>query len=214
MQDTKAQLEQARQEASAKLQAKIDEARMQAELALLKNEKFQDAMVEQAIREQTVAKLAQLNSICSKIVADNPVYSRAQQQDRKWNPSKQYGFGNQFAELTGLLSGIQYSVTEHNHLMLVATGLSSDLVERTLEAAGTMPYYSVNYGEIVAGTPTNVPELLKCLSLVESALGITIDKFHITEAVAATRYNSAMVRAERTASEAANANEIANFVIR
>ena len=212
--DIKARLEQARAEAVKKMQERIENAKMKAELALLTNKKFQNAMVSQAIREQTTKKLNELNLICSKIVSDNPVYSRTLGQDRKWSPSKSYGFGNQFAELSGLLTGIQYSVSEHNELLLAATGLSPDLIERTLEALGSLPYYSTSYNEIVDGIRTNVVELLECITLVEQALSIQIDKARITQQVADSRYHTAMVKAERTAAEAANANEIANFVIR
>lgn len=212
--DIKARLEQARAEAVKKMQERIETAKMEAELALLTNENFQNAMVSQAIREQTTKKLNELNLICAKIVSDNPVYSRTQQQDRKWNPSKSYGFGNQFAELSGLLTGIQYSVSEHNELMLAATGLSPDLIERTLEALGSLPYYSTNYNEIVDGIPTNVVELLECIALVEQALSIQIDKARITQQVADSRYHTAMVKAERTAAEAETAAEITNFVLR
>lgn len=214
MQDIKAKLEQARAEATKKLQEKMEIARMKAELDLLSNERFQDALVNQAIREQTTAKLAQLVNQCASIVADNPVYSRTLGADRKWNPTKQYGFGNQIAELSGLLSGIQYSVAEHNELMLAAVGLSPDLVERTLEAFGQMPYYSVTTNEIVVGTPTDVATLQECMSLIEQQLKITIDCSRLDYNVAKQRYKTAMVRAERAQAEAQLANDIADFVVR
>lgn len=214
MQDIKAKLEQARKEAAEKLAAKIETARMEAELALLGNENFQNALVSQAIREQTTAKLAMLVNQCASIVADNPVYSRTLGADRKWNPTKQYGFGNQIAELSGLLSGIQYSVAEHNQLMLAAVGLTPDLVERTLEAFGQMPYYSVTSNEIVLGHKTDVRTLTECVTLIEQQLKLVIDKSRLTETVANQRYTTALVRAERAQAEAKLANDIADFVVR
>lgn len=214
MQDIKAKLEQARKEAAEKLAAKLETARMEAELALLSNENFQNALVNQAIREQTTSKLAQFSNQCSSIVADNPVFSRTLGENRKWNPTKQYGFGNQLAELSGLLSGIQYSVAEHNQLMLAAIGLTPDLVERTLEAFGQMPYYSVTTNEIVHGHRTDIGTLTECISLIEQQLELVIDKTRLTESVANQRYNTALVRAERAQAEAQLANDIADFVVR
>lgn len=203
-----------REQAQQVIAAKIAAAKEAAETALLTNEKFQDAMVAQAIREESTNKLASLSDLCEEIVSSNPIFSKALKQNRTWNPSRRYGFGNQFAALTGLLSGIQYSASEHNMLMLAATGLNADLIERTLDAAGTLPYYNPRHNTVVEGKPTNAAELIECVQLLELSLGVTIDKSSITQAIADRQYTIAQVKAEAAFAEAQAAEALGNMIIR
>lgn len=188
--------------AKAQIAAKLQAAKEKAEAELWSNEKFQDAMVAQAIREEATNRLSELDAACEAIVSGMEVYSKALRKARTWTPRKRYGYGNQFADLAGLLTGIQYSVAEHNEQMLAVTGLSKDLIERTLVALGDLPYYNINHNVIVEGTPTNVDELLQCVQLIEVILGITIDKSLITQANADRQYHSATIRAEGALAEA------------
>ena len=199
--NTATTLEQAREQAAAAIAAKMAEAKAKVELSLLTNEKFQNALVNQKIREESTSKLAALEAMCESIVNDNPIYSKTLKKDRTWNPSRIYGYGNQVATLSGILSGIQYSVSEHSALMLAATGLTADLVEATLEAFGNLPYYSSNYGTVVDGKLMNVELVRDNLDLIAYSLGIQIDKSAITQQQADRLYASAQAKAEKAQAE-------------
>lgn len=210
----KTAIELAREEAARKVAEKLAHRKEQAELALLTSDKYQDSLVEQAIREETTNKLATLNEVCKSIVEENPIYSTTLRQQRKWNPSKRYGLGNQIADLVGLLTGIQYSVKEHNELMLAATGLSKDLIERTIDAFGQLPYYSVVNTTIVEGTSANAATVQECLILLEAQLGIELDKSKVTQKFMDNQYEFAMAKAERVQAEAELADAVQNFVLK
>lgn len=214
IQEMKARLELARAKAATQVAERMELAKIEAELSLLGNDKFQQALVTQRLREETTNKLHELNTVCSVIVETTQLVNRSTGENRKWNPSKRYGFGSQLAELFGLLSGIQYSVVDHAEQMRAATKLGADLIEATLHALGQLPYYSANYNEVVIGAPTNVDALNQCLDLIEVQLGIQLDKSLVTQANADRLYEVAKVRAERAAAEHELTASIADFVIR
>lgn len=198
----------------ALVQSKLAAAKAEAEVKLLSNVKFQDALVTQLMREETTTKLQELVAMCSSIVSDNKIYSKTNRQERVWKPVKVYGFGNQFAILSELLNGIQYSVQEHSELMIAATNLSVDLIERTLAATGNTSYYSTTHNTIVQGTAANVPELLECMELLEYTLGISIDKSLITQQVADKLEDIAYAKAEKAEAEAALAATMQQYIIK
>lgn len=212
--NTMTELEMKRAEMKAQIEAKLQAAREKAEMDLLMNSKFQDALVQQALREDATTKLKELYEQCSAIIATVEVYNKVLKKVRTWNPSKRFGYGNQFADLFGLLTGVQYSVQEHKELLLSATGLSADLIERTITATGTLPYYSPTHNVLVEGTPTNVDELITCVQLLEHALGITIDKSLLTQANADRQFEVAQVRAEGAKAEAETAINLEFSIIR
>lgn len=189
-------------QAKAQVEAKLKAAREKAELEMWTNPVFQEAMVNQSMREEATARLSSLNAQCEAIVSGMEVYSKTLRKVRTWNPSKRYGYGNQFAELSGLLSGIQYSVQEHSDQMLAVTGLTKDLIERTLNALGQLPYYNTNHNVLVDGIPTNAVELYQCVQLIEQKLGVVLDKSYITQANADRQFNNALIRAEAAQAEA------------
>ena len=201
LQELKDKVELARNKAKSELSDKIEAAKLNAELFMLTNEALLNAQANQALREQATAKLEELELICKSIVEENPVRNNTTRTDRTWNPSRQYGLGNQISILTGLLSGIQYSVREHADLMLPATNLNKDLVESTLESFGSLPYYSNNYGMVIQGTPHNVPALLQNIGLIEQTLGIQLDKSKLTQSNMDSRYEIALAKAQRSAAE-------------
>lgn len=207
-------IEQMKAAAKEKIAAKLKLARDNAELSLLLNEKFQDSMVNQSIREDATNKLISLDKQCEAIVSSMEVYSKLLKKVRTWNPNKRFGFGIQFSELSGLLSGIQYSVSEHNEQMLIVTGLTKDLIERTLNALGNLPYYNKNHNTIIEGTKTDIPELLECIQLIEHSLNITIDKSLITESVANRQFHMATIKAEGALAEAETTANMAFAIIR
>lgn len=207
-------IEQVRAEAKAMIEAKIAAAKEQAEISLLTNESYQDAQVNQALRDMATDGLNSLIDQCKQIVESNPVFNKQLKQNRTFNLSSRFGLGNQITLLSGLLSGIQYSVQEHSQLMHAITGLSPDLIEATLMHLGTLPYYSNNYNEVVEGTPGNAKELRNCILLIEGILGFTIDKTLINQTVMDRQYHVAMVKAEKAQAEAELALDIQNFIIK
>lgn len=214
MENTIMTLEQKRAEMKAQIEAKLQTAREKAEMDLLMNDKFQDALVQQALREDATTKLKDLYDQCAAIIATVEVYNKVLKKVRTWNPSKRFGYGNQFADLFGLLTGIQYSVQEHKDMLLAATGLSADLIERTIAATGTLPYYSPTHNVLVEGTPTNVEELVTCVQLLEHSLGITIDKSLLTQVIANRQFEVAQVKAEGAKAEAETAINLEFSIIR
>lgn len=214
MENTIMTLEQKRAEMKAQIEAKLQAAREKAEMDLLMNDKFQNALVQQALREDATTKLKDLYEQCAAVIATVEVYNKVLKKVRTWNPSKRFGYGNQFADLFGLLTGIQYSVQEHKDMLLSTTSLSADLIERTITATGTLPYYSTTHNVLVEGTPTNVEELVTCVQLLEHALGITIDKSLLTQAVADRQFEVAQVKAEGAQAEAQTAINLEFSIIR
>ncbi len=208
------ELESIRAKAKAAIAAKLAEAKMNAEISLLTNEAFQNAQVSQALRDQTTDTLNNLINQCTAIVEQNPVISRTLRQERKFNPSKRYGLGNQFALLSGLLSGIQYSVQDHASLMHEITGLSPDLIETTLQYTGQLPYFSANYNEVVPGEVGNADNLLNNLMLIESILGITLDKSLITQANFNRQHDIALAKAEKQQAEQELSDTVQAFIIK
>ena len=207
-------IEQIREQAKANVAAKVLAAKEAAEIALLTNAKFLDAQVNQALRDQTTEKLTSLLDQCNAIVEANPVINRTLRQERKFNPSKRYGLGNQFALVSGLLSGIQYSVQEHASLMFEITGLSIDLIETTLQHLGQLPYYSDKYDEVVVGVEGNAAALLDNVLLVESILGVTLDKTLIKQSVLDRQHEIALAKAEQAQAETELAATVQSYIIK
>ena len=155
------------------------------------------ARVRAEISREATDKLNLLNATCEQIVSEMPIYSARTRENRKWNPSRQYGYGNQIATITGLLSGIQYSAIDHKEQMLALTSLDEDLIEATLAAFGNTSYYNTNYHLVVDEVPFNVPEILANLDLVEEVLGITLDKSAINESTMRAHFTKARLTAEK-----------------
>jgi len=198
-----------------KLAAKMAAAKEKAQQDLVSNERFLDSMVDQMLREEATTALNGLVAQCKTIVDTNKVTNRTTGEARTWRPTKVYGYGNQLVIISELLNGIQYSVQEHTDLLLAATDLSADLVERTLSALGSTSYYSVNNSVIVEGTAPNIPELISCVTLLEHRLGITIDKTLLTQATADRLELAAYAKAERIEAETTLANQLhSQYVIK
>lgn len=208
-----AQLEAIKAKAKEQMEERLALAKMDAEIGLLTNDKFQDALLAQTLREETTNKLEQMLQQCEVIVDSNPVYSSVLKQNRKWNASKRYGLGNQMALLSGLISGITYSVDEHSSMMLALTGLSKDLNESFLNNLGNLPYFAKNYNSIVDGTPSNVDNLLNTVNLIENILGVSIDKTLITQQNLDRQYDVALVKAERQLEETKLAATMQQYII-
>lgn len=199
--DLKAQIKLAQAKATATIATKLENAKLTAKLKNLTNESLLNAQANLAIVTEASDTLKSLNDQCEQVVIGMPIRNAATREDRKWNPSRQYGYGNQIALVTGILSGIQYSANDHKVHMLALTGLNEDLVEQTLEAFGNTAYYSRNYHQVVASMPYNVAKVNEYLSIIESVLDITIDRTKITEEVFSTRFTIADNRAVQQMNE-------------
>ena len=213
LQELQAKLEAKKTEVAAKVANNIAVTKIQAQLNMLENDNLTLARVKASLRQETSDKLTNLNTQCEQLVATMPIYNAKTKQDRKWNPSRQYGLGNQIATLTGILSGIQYSATAHKEQLLALTGLSEDVIEATLEAFGSPSYYSNNYAMVVDEVPYNLDEILNNIGLIEQALNIVVDKSKLTETTMRTRFTVARTTAERTATQTATTVALSNQLI-
>lgn len=187
---------------------KVEVAKLEAKLNLLNNESLQLAKVRAQLVTSATDKLKELDTACSEIVSSMPIFSAKTRENRKWNPSRQYGLGNQIALVTGILSGIQYSAAEHKSQMLAYTGLNEDLVEQTLEAFGNLPYYSKNFDMVVEGSDYDLDTLHENLSLIEDLLDVQLDKSKLTDKTMSTRKEVALYRAEAAKLEAEATQEL------
>lgn len=200
LQELRTQAAEAIAAGKAKAEMMIEVSRLIATINL-NNDNVVAARVQARLKTEATDKLNLLDTACSEIVASMPIYSARTKENRKWNPSKQYGMGNQIALLTGLLSGIQYAAFEHKAQMLALTGLSEDLIEDTLAAFGNTAYYSSNYNVVVDATPANPTALASYLLLVEDALGVTLDKASVNPTSVAHRFTAARLKAETKKAE-------------
>ena len=209
----KAQLNAARTEAAAKMAERVEIAKMTAELNLLTNEGLMEAKAKMAVQQEAADKVAELILQCEAIVEDSPVIG-ANGQQRKFRASKRFGFGATLADLIGLLSGIQFSVADHNALMLAMTGLNKSLIEATLESLGQLSYYNSNHSVVVEGTVGNAEAIRSNLTMVCGILGIVVDVDHITQDLLEKQEELAKLKAEQAEAEAQAANVLQQFVIR
>lgn len=200
-QETLAELRAKAQEALARGKEQADimvEASKLNTVIKLNSDDMVVARVQARLKDEASDKLAVLDTACAEIIASMPVYSARTKENRKWNPSRQYGMGSQIATLTGLLSGIQYSASEHKAQMLALTGLSENLIEDTLAAFGNTAYYSSNYNVVVDEAAYNEAALTTLLLMVEDALDITLDKTLLTSDALHNRFTIARLRAEKS----------------
>lgn len=207
-------VEQIRAEVLAKMEAKRAQYNETKEIANLERQlNNADLVFKLEDIATTTAKLKELEQSCELIVASMPIYSSKTRENRKFNPSRQYGLGNHIQLLSGLLTGIMYSAQEHKALMLAETKLSEDLVEQTVEAFGAPAYYSTNYNEVVPEVPYNVATLQANLGIVAETLGIDLDVSKITPQGMQHRFNVALLRANRELSERQTAIDLGSQTI-
>lgn len=203
-------LEQLRAEVAAKVaEAKekasemVERIQLIAQLDRATNDNLIEAGVKAQLSSDTTNKLKMLEASCEQIVASIPVMNTKTRENRKWQPRREYGLGNQIQILSGILSGIQYSATQHRPFLLAnVPGISEDLIESTLEAFGAPAYYSTNYEMVIPAIPADVSKLHQNLSLIEDKLNISIDKSKITAQVFETRFEVARLRAEKDQADA------------
>lgn len=183
--------------AAAKVADKAAIAALTAELALLQNEGNLVARANAIVKQTTTDRLNELALACETIVKDMPITSTKTREIRKWRATPMYGFGNDVAKVIGLLTGIQYSAAAHKEHMLSYTGLTESLIESTLEAIGSLPYYNVNTLTMVEGTEMNVELAKELLNLVAQDLAVTLDTTKLNRTTAGIVRQSAKLNAER-----------------
>lgn len=196
---TMTKLEQLREQAKAKTMEAINLAREKAEtnrLQAIINGNLASIIAKQEVAADTSNKLKSLEEQCVQLVQTLPVYSKATRELRKFNPSRVYGFGNQIASLVGILSGIQYSATEHRMQLLELTNLNEQIIEDTLDAFGSPAYFSTNYNTIVPERPYDHAKALECIKTLEYLLDISVDTSKVTEATMKANFELARLKAE------------------
>lgn len=190
-------------EAKEKASEMVERIQLIAQLDRATNTNLIEAGVKAQLSSDTTNKLKMLEASCEQIVASIPVMNTKTRENRKWQPRREYGLGNQIQILSGILSGIQYSATQHRPFLLAnVPGISEDLIESTLEAFGAPAYYSTNYEMVIPAIPADVSKLHQNLSLIEDKLNISIDKSKITAQVFETRFEVARLRAEKDQADA------------
>ena len=192
-------LETLRANAQAKIQEAIQTAKDKAEerkLNAIISGGVDRVMATMAVREATSEELKNLELSCEQIVKDLPITSRTTRETRKWNPSRVYGYGNQIGALVGLLSGIQYSASQHRLQMLATTGLNEQIIEDTLVAFGSPAYFSSKYETIIEAKPYDYNAIRSCIEVLEHKLDLNIDMSQLTEANIAKQFEAAQLRAE------------------
>ena len=192
-------LETLRANAQTKIQEAIQTAKDKAEerkLNAIISGGVDRVMATMAVREATSEELKNLELSCEQIVKDLPITSRTTRETRKWNPSRVYGYGNQIGALVGLLSGIQYSASQHRLQMLATTGLNEQIIEDTLVAFGSPAYFSPKYETIIEAKPYDYNAIRSCIEVLEHKLDLNIDMSQLTEANIAKQFEAAQLRAE------------------
>ena len=178
--------------------------------SLYDNAVFVDLVKKTTVTDRIIAKIAASEATCKAIVAAMPIYSAKTRENRKWNPQRLYGMGDQVNAIVGLATGIQYSAADHSALMLANTGISKTMINLVVDSLGNDPYYNRNYGVLVDGVKGNATELAKGIQLIGATIGVPVDVSGITPEAMEAKYTRALIRAqadEADAQKTAIANE-------
>lgn len=208
-------LEVMKAEAKKKAKEAVEQANMQAEyfiaeaqIARATNSDITRSIAMAQAANATTAKLERLEAECTAVVAAMPVYSARTRENRKFNPTRFYGLGNDIAIVIGLLSGINYAAREHRTQLMAKTGLNSTIIEQTLESLGSLSYYSKNYGVVVEAKPYSVKSLKANLDTVAAMMNISLDTSVINEDSMKALWLNAEVRALKQYNEAMEGDAI------
>lgn len=208
-------LEAMKAEAKKKAKEAVEQANMQAEYFIAEaqivratNSDITRSIAMAQAANATTAKLERLEAECTAVVAAMPVYSARTRENRKFNPTRFYGLGNDIAIVIGLLSGINYAAREHRAQLMAKTGLNSTIIEQTLESLGSLSYYSKNYGVVVEAKPYSVKSLKANLDTVAAMMNISLDTSVINEDSMKALWLNAEVRALKQYNEAMEGDAI------
>ena len=178
--------------------------------SLYDNAVFVDLVERTTVIDRILAKISEAETKCKAIVAAMPIYSAKTRENRKWNPQRLYGMGDQVNAIVGLATGIQYSAADHSALMLANTGISKTMINLVVDNLGNDPYYNRNYGVLVDGTKGDAAKLAKGIQLIGATIGVPVDVSSITPEAVEMKYTRALIRAqadEADAQKTAIANE-------
>ena len=175
-----------------KIKEAAEIAKLNAILKLESNEALLTAKARLLVSGEVTTYLEKLIAECSAIISSMPVHNKKTRENRKWNGSHRYNFGNQVDALYELATGIMYACQEHKDLLLSHTGLNMELLTQMVEAFGNPSYYSRNNNVVVEAQPANVVELNTIIQVMQSQLGVTIDTSKLT----ANNFELESVRAE------------------
>lgn len=203
----RAQSQKVSEMAIAQAKEAAERRQLTASIQRLSNPAVVEALGQQYAVTSVIDRLSGIEAQCESVVSSMPIYSARTRKNRKWRPAALFGVSPSVVKVYRLLTGIQYSAQEHKAQMLAITGLDEALIERTLNAFGQQPYYSRNYATVVEGTEYNIEELRECLSLIEVALNVELDKSTVNEANFAHMFRGAKLRAEKQMLDALNQAE-------
>ena len=187
--------QQAQAQATAKLAEALEIAQLRATITLNSSDKLLEAKAQAQFQQINNNKILDLIQACKSIV--DQVQDRAPNGSlRQWKPNGVGGYGNQIYNLTQLLNGVRYSGQLHRNQMLALTGLSDLEIELALDAFGGTPWFDPASGEILMPVKGDADKINSALMLVQSSLGIVLDKTitqQMVDAVYADRLRKAQV---------------------
>jgi hypothetical protein len=187
-----------------KIKETAEMAKLEAIIKLESSESLLNAKARLMVSGEATKQLETLIAECSAIIVSMPVHNTKTRENRKWNGSHRYGFGNQVDALFELATGIMYSCQEHKELLLSHTRLNMELLTQMVEAFGNPSYYSRNNNVVVEAKAADVVELNTIIQVLQSELGLTIDTSKLT----ANNFELESVKAEiKAAKENEDAQE-------
>lgn len=211
-------LEQLKAEVAAKKEAnikalkeRVEIAKLEAQLKLESNEALLNAKVKLQVMAEDTKKMENLITECSEIISSMPILNRKTHENRKWQGSHRYGYGQQVDLCYELATGILYSCQEHRELLLVHTGLSIGVLSDLVEGFGNPSYYSRNANAIVEEIRPDVAKITDALNLIQSELDVIVDTSKITANNIELEYVRAENKANKDLEEAHEAIAEANF---
>lgn len=201
IEELKAQLSTQLTDVVAKAKEKADIAGLQARIAVLSSEGYQNALVAEQTERTKHELLTGLIAQCASIIEDNPIADKLTRQSKRWNGKPVYGLGKDIELLHTLCTGLLYSVESHKLLMASVATINLNTVEQFIESLGTTAYYNVPYKAIVDEVAPNVETLNHAVLLLGEQLGITLNASKLTTASLTNRSNKAYAKAVSTQDE-------------
>ena len=192
LEQLKAEVQAARQAAKAKAKTKVNTIKLEKQLAYYNSEKSvtDEALI--SISEEVTSTLEE------KVELIKEAYESANKTSQKkinYRENREYTYGPHVSLVYNLLVNTQYAPQACREVTKSVLSLSDDLVEQTLEAFGSFPYYSVALEKVVEGRKADINKLHSLLSVLESRLELSIDLHRVTQ----DNYDAAYERATRRA---------------
>ena len=183
LQELQARLEAKRKENAERISNLLDAKKIEVELARMDSKYFE----KQALRQRDIDNL---NSIISLI----------EEKQSKHNKKLQRTFG--YGEINDLIITIctntLYSKMEDREELLIATGLTTDLIENLLESLGRSAWYNPKINAIVDEVDYDIQKLQQYLDYSYLAIGLVSepDQSKINKEALDKRFTIARLSAE------------------